>query len=257
MPKTVRSIIIPKPSKLYTSYCGYPLSEYGIAKYTQYNISIVIDHIKICEHGDRCERCCFPYEGPMEKISTQFRLRKPENIFLLPEKLLGIWLKKPNQISIHRFMFESIFGYQGRNIGVSYTCSMPNCANIHHTSVHRKNTIDRQLQLIKMCDHGMSCQICCWKWLGKIRQFENRLPRPYAVRYSSSESIEHVSMFLAKYILRFPIQKDSATTMGCGNSLCVNWHHVILRKMHDASRENIRLSKMWIKGQERANRNAA
>jgi hypothetical protein len=123
----------PAIHKIYDSYCGFKLTSYGLRRYGRKNISVILDTIKICEHGDLCEECCFIYSGP-EKADEY-------NFITLPIKLI-----KHGGITLDTFISNITFNYYFGD--AEMVCQNRYCANAAHLTYAKKRKYGRSGQKI-------------------------------------------------------------------------------------------------------------
>ena len=85
----------------------------------------------------------------------------------------------------------------------------------------RKNTLQSLLGNIDLCNHGYSCQDCCWPWKGQIDH------KGYGkVSYNGKKHILHGLIYdLVHDITPEPYDNHLHT---CDTPLCANWSHVYL-----------------------------
>ena len=122
------TVHLPLIHNIHDAYCGFKLSSYGLRKYGRKVISAIIDFIKICEHGNLCEDCCFLYKGPRKYY--QFKKDYDNHLVWLPVAVTGFPLK-----TIEIFMFECVMGYTEEK--VQFSCRNYYCTNPHHMTIFK------------------------------------------------------------------------------------------------------------------------
>lgn len=225
MPRNEKYFLLPK--KLHTSYCGIPISNYGLEVFGRENISIIIDHVKFCEHGQECTECCFNYVGPIQnnKLGQTSHI---ESMCFLPQRLTRYVIKRPL-----KFLYESTIGY-AKHIFL-HSCKNYRCVNFAHVIVKQRVTKNSILSLIKKCEHGSQCVECCWMWRGptyKQRKRNKTTQRPNILAYDAKghRVLYNITNYLARNILNIDVA-GSYTFHTCGNYMCGNWNHIQVKPL--------------------------
>ena len=142
-------------------YCGYPVTQYALRKYGESLIADKLNHVQYCEHGDRCESCCFLYTGRISLNKNTYHTNKPARIAAI--SLTG----KHTSKSPRAFFQRLVFGYHP-TAKVFPSCQTPVCCNIWHNRLRWKAFVAEDIfHHIDVCKHGRLCKRCCWKWNGK------------------------------------------------------------------------------------------
>lgn len=124
------AVVLPHLVKqLRESYCGFKLSSYGLRKYGRKNITIFIDAVKICEHGELCEDCCFEFTGPMNRYRTyKTNLSQYEMV----TEIVGI-----NQhMTPMAFICECTIAFRKNHYVLTPSCRNYRCTNVSHAIFH-------------------------------------------------------------------------------------------------------------------------
>jgi hypothetical protein len=237
-----------EPSKLYTSFAGFPISQYAIYKYTLRGISIVLDFMSMCHHGETCTKCCFLYTGPL-RIKNSAKTTSKATVYPIHD---GIFGKRRyfDPTYVTRFTHELIFGeIYGLNKLVR-TCGQSTCGNIHHVRIYfsNKSLLSNILRSIKKCEHGEFCSQCCWDWTKFIRkrQTENK------EYFSIEPGKKMIRRVLCENILGIHLGKKLHTKTTCSNPICVSWNHIRIVDNSYASYKMIEknaLARQQLKGQ--------
>jgi hypothetical protein len=213
---------IPEPSRLYTSFGGFPISQYAIYKYSQKSISIVLDHVNVCEHGYACKKCCFIYTGP--KRLKQHSGKKSES-YVLCERLFSTNKKRSLAfISIMKFMSDVIFGEPHGFHNLHRQCNQHTCGNIFHIKITFRTSLYTVLQIMEQCEHGFSCTDCCWNWPRMPVKGNNNNKQFVFIPLVHTR----VRRLLTTEILGKHISRNDFIRSSCANDICVNWNHMYL-----------------------------
>lgn len=198
------------------------------------NISRVLSCIEYCEHGDRCNLCCFIYTGPLKKYKTR-GLRRVETLAYLPEKLLNIH-DREQQKHLLRFAYETVNGFTPTNIQIQRACENFRCVNLHHAITVENFSIEKIFKNIQYCEHGIKCHECCWPWIGTMHCASGRnifTPKVRTYLPNGKRVGIHIRRYVVENMLKKPVDPKKYAITSCGYYSCVNWHHVIFESKHD------------------------
>lgn len=77
------------------------------------------------------------------------------------------------------------------------------------------------LKRVKICDHGVSCEECCWLWVGGLDR------TGYGkIRFRNKQIGPHRALFIAYTRLDLPSSKH--ILHACDTPLCCNWNHLFI-----------------------------
>ena len=220
------------PKKLHTSYCGLPLSNYGLDYYGREAISVFIEYIKICEHGDQCVECCFTYSGPCS-TNHVYTFQAPESNFKLPCSFVDIKKNGRKRLPILTYLFDAVLGPAHRiNTQKFRTCKNPKCCNLHHVKFNvGLSTPYFILSKVHRCKHGNLCKECCWEWKDR-HTYENKLGKKFIlirnVKENNIKTTKQLHRYLIDNILHINMN-GKIIIRNCGNDLCGNWNHTVFK----------------------------
>ncbi len=201
-------------------FCGFPISVYAVRKYGLPLIQEKLSHVQYCEHGDRCEHCCFLYRG---------RLGKTGRIFF--------YTNGP-KYSPRSFCRQVAFGYM-MSIQAQPLCPLRACCNLWHVAFFKHAMIDEDIfDHIDVCEHGRLCCACCWKWHGKTARDNDGFINP-TMRIGTPTRDINVLSYLSRHYLGNYSQNKYAVCRKCGTLLCANMWHIEVPSMYD------RTVRMW------------
>ena len=84
----------------------------------------------------------------------------------------------------------------------------------------RRNTLESIMQSVAVCEHGLSCETCCWLWTGQVAT------KGYGkVSYNNQKRIAH-SLIFDLYSPPLPHERLMHHLHTCDVPLCCNWHHI-------------------------------
>lgn len=118
---------VPFIYKPYESLCGFKFTSYALRKYGKKAISLLVDYIEFCEHGEMCEDCCFIYKGPGLRCCKE---GKAFDVIILPDSLTG-----NGMIDLGVMVTEIVFGENPWSTVMN--CHNLRCTNIYH--MHLQN----------------------------------------------------------------------------------------------------------------------
>ena len=120
---------LPVRHKMHDTYCGFKISSLALRKYGRKNISALVDMVKICEHGELCEECCFIYSGPSYKFT------KSDDPYYNRFRLLPNTVAAGYPLLLTVFFLEVAIGdFMGHT---KMSCDNVYCVNINHITLYR------------------------------------------------------------------------------------------------------------------------
>ena len=198
------------------NYCGFPITTYAIREYGIPLLQEKFSHVQYCEHGDRCEKCCFQYTG---KVYVAKRTRVPYMPFFPNEHSL---------IGPSGFFYRVAFGKSSFRTNTKTSCSTLACCNLWHIFVSQPFLITEDFfHHIGVCEHGRLCAACCWSWPYTKTVIKNGCPILEA-RTGSPSKARTVLLPLLRDMLGYATPKRQIPKRICNNGRCANMWHVRL-----------------------------